>query len=339
MKQTNFAKWLTGFLAEYLPGERGCSINTIKAYRDTMLLFLIYMKSKHNKSADKLDFKDITQDKIVSFLEWLEQERACSISSRNARLAAIHSFFRYLQYKVPEQLAEWQRILQIRNKKISHPTITYLTSEGLKLFFQQPKTDTKKGRRDHALIYLLFESGARVQELIDMTSSRVTFGNPSLLRITGKGNKSRIVPISDQAADLLHSYMTENNLLEPYAKEYPLFGSKTRCKFTRMGIASIVKKYANKARKINPSLIPINLTPHSMRHSKAMILQSAGVDIVCIRDFLGHVSVTTTEIYARINNQQKIAAIEHTALSNNRNEYPSWQSDKGLLAWLESLGK
>jgi site-specific recombinase XerD len=339
MKQTNFAKWLTGFLSEYLPGERGCSINTVKAYRDTMLLFLIYMKSKHDKPADRLDFKDITQEKIVSFLEWLEQERTCSISTRNARLAAIHSFFKYLQYKVPEQLAEWQRILQIRNKKVSRPTITYLTAEGLKLFFQQPNTDTKRGRRDLALIYLLFESGARVQELIDMTPSRVTFGSPSLLRITGKGNKSRIVPISDQAATLLRSYMIENNLLESYANEYPLFGSKIRCKFTRMGITSIVKKYANKARKIKPSLIPSSLTPHSMRHSKAMILQKAGVNIVSIRDLLGHVSVTTTEIYVRINNQQKIAAIKHTALSNNENEYPSWQKDKGLLVWLESLGK
>jgi len=338
MKQSNFAKWLTGFLSEYLPCERGCSLNTIKAYRDTMLLFLIYMKSKHNKPADRLDFKDITQERIVSFLEWLEQNRTCSISTRNARLAAIHSFFKYLQYKVPEQLAEWQRILHIKNKKVSRPTVTYLAAEGLKLFFQQPHTDTKRGRRDLVLISLLFESGARVQELIDMTPSRITFGNPSLLRITGKGNKSRFVPISGQSASLLHSYMLENNLLESYANEYPLFGSKIRCKFTRMGITSIVKKYADKARKINPSLIPA-ITPHSLRHSKAMILQKAGVDIICIKDFLGHASVTTTEIYARINNQQKIAAIEHTALSNNENGYPSWQSDKGLLAWLESLGK
>jgi integrase/recombinase XerD len=339
MKRTDFAKWLTDFLTEYLPNERGCSKNTVKAYRDTMLLFLIFMKSKYNSPADKLDFNDITQERVVGFLDWLEKERSCCVSTRNARLAAIHSFFKYLQYKVPEQLAEWHRILQIRNKKASRPTISYLTTDGLKLLFRQPNTETKRGRRDLVLIYLLFESGARVQELIDLTPSNITFGDPSLLRLTGKGNKSRIVPISDHSANILRSYMAEYDLFEPHANQYPLIGSKPRCKFTRMGITSIIKKYANKAHKINPSLIPQNLTPHSLRHTKAMVLQEAGVDIVSIRDFLGHVSVTTTEIYARINNQQKIAAIKHTALSSKEKDYPSWQKDKGLLTWLESLGK
>jgi integrase/recombinase XerD len=339
MKQTFFAKCLTGFLSEYLPGERGYSRNTIIAYRDAMLLFLIYMRSKHQKTADKLDFKDVTQEIIVSFLKWLETERACNVATRNARLAAIHSFFKYAQYKAPEQLAEWQKILNIKIKKKSPPMVSYLNAEGLKLLLQQAATGTIKGRRDLVLLSILFESGARVQEIIDMTPSRVTFGNPTLLRITGKGNKSRIIPISSQSADLLQAYMEENALMEPFANEYPLFGSKTRCKFTRMGITAIVKRYVDKARKINPLIIPNKISPHSLRHSKAMILQKAGVDIVSIRDFLGHASVTTTEMYARIDTQQKIAAIEHTALSTGIKEYPSWHKDKGLLIWLESLGK
>lgn len=203
----------------------------------------------------------------------------------------------------------------------------------------QPKTDTGKGRRDLALMSLLFESGARVQELIDLTPSRVTFGNPDLIRLTGKGNKSRIVPISGKSASLLRSYMEEHRLLEPFANEYPLFGSSKKHKFTRMGIFSIIKKYAAKARIIAPHLIPDNITPHSLRHSKAVSLQKSGVNIVGIRDFMGHASVTTTEIYARIDNQQKIKAISNTVLSEDGHEDSSWQKDKGLLGWLESLGK
>jgi len=339
MKQTNFAKRLTEFLTAYLPCERGYSENTIKSYRDTMLLLLIYMKSVHGKTADRLEFNDITQERILGFLEWLEKERVCSASTRNARLAAIHSFFKYLQYKVPEQLAQWQRILSIKIKKAPRPTCSHLTAEGLNLLFQQPDTNTEKGRRDLVLISLLFESGMRIQELIDMTPARVTFGNPTLLSVTGKGNKSRFVPISEQVTSLLRTYMTENNLIEPYANQYPLFGSNRRCKFTRMGITSILKKYTDKARKINPTLIPDKITPHSMRRSKAMVLLKAGVNIVSIRDFLGHASVTTTEIYARADNEQKIKAIEHTALSNKVDEFPVWQKDKGLLNWLERLGK
>jgi site-specific recombinase XerD len=304
-----------------------------------MLLLLLYMRSIHGITADKIEFNDITQERIVGFLLWLEQERGCNVSSRNARLAALHSFFRYLQYKVPEQLAEWQRILSIKTKKSPCPVNPYLTAEGLNLLFKQPDTGTEKGRRDLALLSLLYESGARVQELIDLTPSRVTFSDPALLRVTGKGNKSRLVPISEQVASILRAYMKENNLLEPFANEYPLFGSNRRQKFSRMGITSILKKYAGMARKVNPSLIPEKITPHTMRRSKAMILIKSNVNIVSIRDFMGHASVTTTEIYARYNNEQKVEAIEHTALSNKVDEYPSWQKDKGLLSWLESLGK
>ena len=339
MKQTNFAKRLTDFLTSYLPGERGYSVNTILSYRDTMLLFLIYMKSVHRKSADRIDFNDVTQECVIGFLQWLEKERACNISTRNTRLAAIHSFFKYLQYKVPEQLAEWQRILSVKTKKTPRIINTYLRTEGLALLFQQPDSGTEKGRRDLVLLSLLYEGAARVQELIDLTPSRVTFGKPALLRVTGKGNKSRFVPISEQVATLLRAYMRENDLLEPYANEYPLFGSSRKRKFTRMGITRILKKYVDMAMKINPSLIPEKTTPHSLRRSKAMILLKAGVDIVSIRDFLGHSSVTTTELYARSDNEQKMKAIENTTLPNVKNDDPSWHKDRGLLEWLENLGK
>lgn len=339
MKPTNFAKYLTDFLGKYLDGERGCSSNTISAYRDAMTLFLIFMRDTYSINADKIDFKDITQERIIAFLDWLETERKCSAQTRNARLAAIHSFFRFLLYRSVDHLNEWQRILAIKIKKTSRPPVVYLTPDGVKLLFTQPDTSRSKGRRDLAVLSLMYECAGRVQEIAGLVPARVNFGKPTTLRITGKGNKTRLVPISEQGSRLLKAYMQENHLMDDYANQYPLFSNGRGDMLTRMGITAIVKKYAAMARKINPSLIPSKISPHSLRHSKAMMLQQNGVNLVCIRDFLGHQSVTTTEIYARIDNKQKREAIEKTSLSPAPKKIPSWQKNKGLLQWLENLGK
>ncbi len=338
MKQTQFANYLTYFMVKYLSGERGYSMNTINAYRDSITLFLIFMRNTYSIRADYVDFKDITQLRIIAFLEWLEEIRKCSISTRNARLAALHSFFRFLLYKCPDHMNEWQRILSIKIKKSPKPPVVYLTSEGIKLLLAQPNTITGKGRRDLTLLSITYECAGRVQEIADLTPARINFGKPTLLRITGKGNKSRMVPLTDQGTKSLKIYMEENGLFEAKATEYPLFNNGRGDKLTRMAITSIIKKYAAAARKINPALIPLKISPHSLRHSKAMMLQQNGINLVCIRDFLGHESVTTTEIYARIDNEQKRKAIEKTSLSPGLPDTPLWQRNKGLLNWLESLG-
>jgi site-specific recombinase XerD len=282
MRPTNFAKYLTDFLGKYLEGERGCSPNTVSAYRDAITLFLIFMRDTYGVNADRIDFKDITQERIIAFLDWLETSRKCSVHTRNARLAAIHSFFRFLLYRSVDHLSEWQRILAIKIKKTSRPPVVYLTPEGMKLLFAQPDISRPKGRRDLTLLSLMYESAGRVQEIAGLVPERVNFGKPATLRITGKGNKTRLVPISKQGAKLLKAYMLENRLLEDYANQYPLFGNGRGDKLTRMGITAIVKKYAAMARKINPSLIPSRISPHSVRHSKAMMLQQNGVNLVCI---------------------------------------------------------
>lgn len=339
MKSTDFAKYLTDFMTKYLTEERGCAANTVSTYRDTIVLLLAYFKKQADIPADRLTFKDITKERIISYLEWLEKERHCSPSTRNARLAAIHAFFRFLQYRSPEQMEEWQRILSIKIKKTSRPQVRYLTEEGIRLLLSQPDPSTEKGMRDMVMLSTMVESGGRVQEIADLTPSQVHFGNPAVLCITGKGDKTRMVPFSHQASELLRKYMQNYHLLEPHANEYPLFGNGRRGKMSRMGISAIVKKYADKAREINPKLIPIGISPHSLRHSKAMVMMKAGVNLICIRDFLGHQSVSTTEIYARIDNQQKIDAINRTSMVPPTDELPSWQKDKGLLHWLEQLGK
>jgi len=339
MKPTKFAKYLTDYLTVYLPNERGYSINTIKSYRDNMMLFLIFMREKYHIGADRIDFKDITQERIIAYLDWLESERDSCVSTRNSRLSALHAFFRFMLYRSPEHLHEWHRILAVKVKRTHTGSMVYLTSEGMKLLLEQPDTAKTKGRRDLALLSLMYECAGRVQEIADLTPSCVHFGNPSMLKIRGKGNKTRLVPISTQGVKLLRQYMNETGLLNEWANELPLFDNGQEGKLSRMAITNIVKKYAIMARKINPSLIPKGISPHSMRHSKAMMLQDAGVNLVSIRDFLGHSSVTTTEIYVRINNKQKIEAIEKTSLSPDLDKLPVWQKNKGLLQWLENLGK
>ena len=337
MKQTDFAKYLTDFMTKYLKDERGCSTNTICAYRDAMLLLLLYYKSCLGIPADKLNMNDITKERIISFLEWLEKERGCSAGSRNARLAAIHAFFKFIQYRSLDHMEEWQRILGIKIKKATPASVHYLTAEGIKLLLLQPDVQTAKGTRNQVMLSTMIESGARVQEVIDLTPSKVHFGDPTVLSIKGKGNKTRIVPISQQASKLLKSYMECFHLLEGSANEYPLFGNVRHSKLTRMGISAIVKKYAAKAHQIKPNLVPADISPHSLRHSKAMLMLKAGVNLVCIRDFLGHQSLTSTEIYARIDNEQKLEAINKTSLVPLSKEAPSWLKDKGLLHWLENL--
>ncbi len=339
MKPRDFAKYLTDFMTVYLTGERGCSANTVIAYRDAIVLLLTFFKEQVGIPAEKLTLKDITMERILSYLEWLEKQRHCCPSTRNARLAAIHAFFRFLQYRAPEQMEEWQRIIAIKIKKAPKPRVVYLTREAIKLFLSRPDTGTKKGMRDLVLLSTMVESGARVQEIADLTPSRIHFGDPTVLCITGKGKKTRMVPFSDQATELLKKYMERYHLSEPYANEYPLFGNGRHGKLSRMGISAIVKKHADSARKIDAKLVPTGITPHSLRHSKAMLMMKSGVNLICIRDFLGHRSVSSTEIYARIDNQQKLDAINQTSLAPANDELPSWQRDNGLLYWLEHLGK
>jgi len=339
MKPTKFAKYLTDYLSVYLPDERGYSRNTILSYRDNMALFLTFMRDKYRVEADRIDFKDITQERVVTYLEWLESDRGCSVSTRNSRLSSLHAFFRFMLYRSPEHLHEWHRILAIQVKRTHSASVVYLTPEGIKLLLEQPDTMRAKGRRDLAMLSLMYECAGRVQEIADLTPSRVHFGNPTTLTVRGKGNKTRIVPISDQGAKLLRQYMDETGLLQAWANEQPLFDNGQGGKLSRKSIAVIVKKYSDRARKENPTIIPERVSPHSLRHSKAMMLQDTGINMVYIRDFLGHASVTTTEIYARINHRQKMEAIEKTALSPNPDKLPIWHRNKGLLEMLESYGK
>ncbi len=337
MKPTDFAKQLTDFLSKYLPGERGLSINTISSYRFTFILFLTFMEIQRKKKASKIELRDITKENVVAFLDWLQSHRRCSVATRNVRLAALHSFFRFLQYQIPENLSEWQKILSIKEKKSQKETISYLSVDGIKLLLEQPNRATPKGRRDLAMLALMYDCAARVQEIIDLKPLSIRLNKPFTIKIIGKGNKARIVPLMEEEIEHVHSYMKENGLMEIHRKQEPLFYNSRNDKLTRAGVNCILLKYATMARVKNPGLIPDKISCHSLRHSKAMHLLQAGVHLVYIRDFLGHESVQTTEIYARVDSKQKREAIEKAFAQIVKKEKPLWMKNDNLLQWLKNF--
>jgi site-specific recombinase XerD len=336
-KITDFAKVLTDFLGEYLPVECGVSNNTISTYSYTFTLFLRYMQEKELVSPENLYLKDITRQRITGFLEWIEKIRKCSVSTRNARLGAIHSFFKYLQYRDIKGIALWQDVLTVHYKKIVNQEMAHLSIEGIKLLFRQPDLDTHYGRRDFTLLGLLYDSGARVQELIDLTPSNLRFAETTTVRLYGKGSKVRIVPLSENQVKNLKQYMTEKGLFVSYKNTYPLFCNPQGNKLTRMAVLNIVKKYSAMARQKNSTLIPENIGCHSLRHSKAMHLLEADINLVHIRDFLGHSSTTTTEIYARASEKKKQEALEKLNPGIIKTGKSCWQKDKELMGYLKNL--
>lgn len=339
---TDFAKHLSRFLSEYLPHERNVSPNTIASYRDTFILYLDYMKDVKGVSADRLQLKHLTRDCITEFLKWLLDVRKCSPATRNYRLAAMHSFCQYLQYAAIERMEEWQKILSIKAMKTAGTTLNYLTTEGIKLLLAQPDTSTWRGRRNLALLSLMYDTGARVSEIAELTvdSVRITH-QPYTIRLFGKGRKARIVPLVKEQVSILSSYMEENRLNDSNKAASPLFYNDRHEKLTREGISYILATYVKMARAVSPGLIPERISCHSVRHSRAMHLLQAGVNLVYIRDLLGHVSIQTTDIYARADSKAKREALEkaYTNLTPNRDSDKSWEGNKNLRDWLKGLKK
>lgn len=337
MKPTDFAKGLGAFLSKYLPGERGASFNTIASYKDTFILFIGFMEEQKKVKVANLLLKDLDRSCVLEFLNWLQIERKCADSTRNVRLAALHSFCRYLQYESPEYMDEWQQILSIKVKNAGKETVNYLSLEGIRLLLEQPDPLTKKGLRDLSLLALMYDSGARVQEILDLDPSMIRLDKPYTVKLIGKGNKARIVPIMEQQIVLLKRYMQSNRLLDSNMNKHPLFFNSRKEKLTRAGAHHILQGYIKAAKNKDPRFIPDKVSCHSLRHSKAMHLLQAGVHLVYIRDILGHASVTTTEIYARVDSKQKREAIERLYQDVTPKQQAVWMENKNLLEWLKSF--
>lgn len=330
----DFDRLLTMYLSEYLPVQRAVSENTVSSYCTTFKLLIHYCREVEKIQERQLDFPSLTDDLVIRFLQWIEDERGCSISTRNQRLFALHSFFRYAQGQLPQYYMNFSKILNISKKKAPKPSIGYIDLDNMEIILSGPNLDKKSGRRDAALLSLMYDTGARVSEIVSLSVRDIRLDNPAKVHLLGKGSKFRDVPILPETKSLLHSYMRENNLLTPGKQDAPLFFNHSGGKLTRAGVTYIVKKYTEEFTAVNNAAI----SPHILRHTKAMHLLQAGVNIVYIRDLLGHSDITTTEVYARADLKMKQSALEKVR-SIAPAETPSWQQNPDLLVWLENFAR
>lgn len=238
---TDFAKHLENFFIKYLIGECNSSKHTIRAYRDAFTLLLIFMKDEKNINADNLQLKHLNRNVILDFLQWLEYKHKNEISTRNQRYAAIRSFCKYLQYEEPMRISEWQNIRSIKLKKNISGSFSYLSIDAIKLLLDQVPLNSSGSRRDLALLALLYDSGARVQEIADLTPDSIRFDNPNTIRLVGKGNKQRIVPLQKEQTDLLKNYIQDFGLNKFGKEKSPLFSNRIGEKLTTAGITYVLK--------------------------------------------------------------------------------------------------
>jgi len=332
---TDFAVHLRRFLTDHMAGLRGCSPNTISSYRDAFKLLICYFRDERGVAPERLTLELIDVAAITGFLAWLHAERHNSPSTCNQRLAAISSFFAWLQSQDPARMACCQDILQIPSSKHDQPAIAHLTVEQTRRLLALPDRSTRQGRRDATLLATLYDTAARVQEIADLTVRDVRLQNPAIVALTGKGRKTRHVPIDANTTALLAAYLAERQLDRPGRDDRPVFFNQHHQKLSRGGIAWILRKY--QAQAADPALAGAQLSPHVLRHSRAMHLYDAGVPLPYIRDILGHVDLSTTDIYARASTEAKRKALEAVYDQVVSADLPEWNQNPEPLTWLANL--
>jgi integrase/recombinase XerD len=336
MKPTDFSVYVSHFLTHHLVAQRNLSPNTVKAYRDVFTLLLRFCRDSRGLPLERLCLDQIDTSLVEAFLDHLAKDRRSSIRTCNHRLAVLHAFFRYVQSEVPERLLQCQQILSIPLRRHPRLAVDYLSREQLTAVLAQPDLQTRAGRRDAVLLSVLYDTGARVQELIDLTVGDIRLDPPEQVRLKGKGNKMRAVPLMSGTVKLLRDHLLENGLDRPERFDRPLFQNQQGRRLSRWGIRYILDKHVEAARHEDPGFRQ-KVSPHSLRHTKGMHLLQSGVSLEIIRDFLGHVDVKTTEIYARANLEMKRKALQKVTDPSSLPTIPSWQHDESLLKWLHSL--
>ena len=296
---------------------------------------LLYFQEEKGVPANSIELRMLNRNLASDFLDWLEVQRKVSVTTRNQRLAAMKAFAHYVQYRNPEYLENCTDIIAMRPKKHEKPVIPFLTEEELKALLAQPDPSTRHGLRNLTLLSLLYDSGARVQEITDLKLKDIRLTNPAMVTLTGKGRKARQVPLMKETCKLLDAYTRNFNLnSEPLTS--PLFFNQKGQALSRYGITYILKKYVSQAELDSDTR---KISPHVLRHTKAMHLLRAGVNMIYIRDFLGHVDISTTEVYARIDAEMKRKVFEEKVPNFTPNTTMPWEEDKDLLQWLTQFGK
>lgn len=329
---TNLAPLLQRFFTQRLIGQRNASPNTVVSYSTAFELLLAFARQELKKQPSKLRLEDLDAPFISRFLGHLETDRGNSARTRNARLAAIHSFFQFLAVRAPQCSALIQRVLDIPTKRCEHKPVDFLTREELEALLQAPDLSTWLGRRDRALIALMAQTGLRVSETIGLRWEDTELKAAPHVRCTGKGRKQRCVPISSPVARILHDWGKEREA----RPQDPLFPKvRDQGHLSRDAVEYLIKKHVKVAREQCPSLADKRVTPHVLRHSAAMDLLHHGVDRSVIALWLGHESMESTQCYLHANLELKQKALEKTAPLN----LPPgrYRPDDNLLLFLEGL--
>jgi site-specific recombinase XerD len=328
---TAIAATLQAFFTDRLIGQRRASPHTITAYRDTLRLLAVFAATRTGTSPCRLDIADLDAPMISAFLDYAERERGNSIRTRNARLAAIHSLFTYAALRHPEHAADIARVLAIPPKRADQTIVTFLTAPEADALLSAPDRATRTGRRDHAWILLAIQTGLRASELTALTCGDVHLGTGAYVACHGKGRKDRITPLAPATVTALRAWLAERG----GTPDSPLFVTSRGGPMSRDALQQRLSLYTATAARPCPSLASKNVTPHILRHSAAMALLHAGVDITVIALWLGHESVTTTQIYLQADMTLKQQALDRTtppASAQGRYRPPDQ-----LLAFLEAL--
>ncbi len=325
---------LRGFLIEYLPRQRGMSPHTVHSYRDSLKLLLQFVAAKGDLS--QITIEQLSVERIAAFLSHLEAKRRNQASTRNVRLSAIHSFFRYLGSQAPEHLNHVQRILSIPFKRTGTREIQHAEYAEIQAILRGIDRNRPAGRRDVALIGLMFNTGGRVSEIVGLQAHDLHLSAPPSVLLRGKGRKDRVCPIWPQTAQLMHAVLKERNMAS--TDTAAVFVNNRGQPLTRFGARLILRKHIAGASGREPSLKAKRLHPHSLRHSTALYLLRSGVDLSTIAHWLGHASVNTTNKYLALDLEAKREALAKAKpLIVGRRRSTRWRTNQELLQWLESL--
>lgn len=319
----DFSYYIKKYLTIHLKEKINASDNCIKSYRDTFKLLLLFYKKELNLDIAKLNFETFSLSNVDLFINWLKINRNSSLTTCNQRLACLKGFSKYLIYELPEMLPELQKIILKQQAKVVKEEIRFLSIEEVKSILNKPNQKTKKGLKELVILSILYDTGVRVNELINLSLNDIRLDEVSTIKVLGKGNKYRTIPISNNLKILLSQYIAKFNITTGI-----LFKSNQKKKYTSNGIRYIISKYTKE--------IDFKVTPHTFRHSKASHLVEANVPLIYIRDLLGHEHVSTTEIYAKVNLKTKNQVLN----SNSNLQYNtsnSWNKNEELLEWLSNL--
>ena len=337
MAKTDLAMPIRGFFEQHLLSQRGLSGHTVLAYRDTLKLWLAFVCLRLRKTCTALTLEDLTADTVRGFLDHLERIRKNGVPTRNARLAALHAFFKYLASIDPRHLAQAQAILAVPFKRHAHRVAEYLERDEVLKIFAGIEGGTLQGQRDDALLRLLYNTGMRVQELVDLDVNHLRFSRPYTIRIHGKGRKERTCPLWNETLAAIKTYLGKRGVRLDEAT--PLFTNREGHRLTRFGVRYIIAHRVSEAANACPSLLTRRVTPHTFRHTTAMHLLQSNVDLNMIRSWLGHASIETTHEYVEIDLEMKRKTLEscENLLPKTGGKGPSWQRDPSVLEWLSNL--